>query len=270
MSIKYHDLNVGVTIGDSGGGGLSGTMPPSSDLGNDGDTYTQIYADSTLTGDGASYINTGINPTSRFALELVAALVQTTPSNYQTLFGTRNGSVAQYSIRFGPINSGENGYLGIQKSNSPTASSEWYVSTALSQNTMLNQFHKISFGFNLSTLNIYYAEDGTQKKTYGTGGNANTFPYPWYLFGLNYTGSLDPTMAYMSLKSFKVWGNSQNIVGYFVPYLDGTIPCVLNLVTGTKHYNLGSGSFAYASTGGDKVGLVWLKENGTWKIIGVS
>lgn len=259
-----------VMLGKTGGGGLHGDMPPTSDIGSDGDIYTQVYTDSTLTGDGASYINTVIYPSSRFALELVAALTQTVPDSYQTLFGTRNGSVAQYSIRFGPINSAENGYLGIQKSNSPTASAEFYASTALSQNTMLNQFHKISFGFDLSTLNFYYAEDGTQKNTYDTSGNSNTFPYSWYLFGLNYTGSTDDTMSHMALKSFKAWDNNNNIVGYFVPYLDGNTPCALNLVTGTKHYNLGTGDFTYTATGTVKVGLVWLKENGAWSIIGHS
>ena len=267
MSIYGNPVVLG---GSGGGGGLRGDMPPTSDIGSDGDIYTQVYPDSTLNGDGASYIDTGIYPTSRFAVELTAALTQTVPNGYQTLFGTRNGSVAQYSIRFGPINSGENGYLGTNKSNSPTSNAEWYASTALSQNTMLNQFHKISFGFDLSTLNLYYAEDGTQKKTYGTSGNTNTFPYSWYLFGLNYTGSTDDTKSYMLLKSFKVWDTDQNIIGYFVPYIDGNTPCVINLVTGTKHYNLGAGSFTYASIGGDKVGIVWLKENGTWKIIGVS
>ncbi len=272
MSIKYHDLNVGVTIGAGGGGSLSGTMPPSSDLGNDGDTYTQIYADSTLTGDGASYIDTGIYPTSRHTLQVYFALSQIDETNYPCIVAVRNGSSGYWMMRFNATASSSNSRsVSIAKQASPTSSVVWYDSTTLKQDNFVGTYHLLSMGFDLSSMNLYYAEDGSIKKTYGTSGNSNSWSYTWWMFACNNANSLQPgSAAKMILKYCKMWDQNENLIAYFVPYLDGNTPCVLNLVTGTKHYNLGSGSFTYASTGGDKVGLVWLKENGAWKIIGVS
>ena len=222
MSVKYHDLNVGVTIGDGGGGGLSGTMPPSSDLGNDGDTYTQIYADSTLTGDGASYIDTGIYPTSRNGVELEFALAEVTSdtTTYPYVFGCRASSSNFFFIRFYPVTStAASRCLNPIKGNSPTAGATDFYESSLKQTDFLNTYHVVCFGFSLSGMNLYYSEDGTQKKAYGTSGNANNFSYTCYLFAVNSQNSATGPSKSI-LRHCKIWDKDQNLIGYFVPYLD--------------------------------------------------
>lgn len=261
-----------VMLGKSGGGGLHGDMPPTSDIGSDGDIYTQVYTDSTLTGDGASYIDTGIYPTSRHSFQVHFALSQIDETNYPCIVAVRNGRSAYWMMRFNATASTSNSRsVSIAKQDSPTGSQQWYDSTTLKQDDFVDTYHLLSMGFDLSSMNLYYAEDGSIKHTYGTSGNSNSWSYTWWMFACNNANTLQSgSVAKMILKYCKMWDQNENLIAYFVPYLDGNTPCVLNLVTGTKHYNLGTGDFTYTATGGNKVGLVWLKENGAWSIIGHS
>lgn len=270
MSIYGNPVMLGGSGG--GGGGLRGDMPPTSDIGSDGDIYTQVYTDSTLTGDGASYIDTGIYPTSRNAIELEFALAEVTSDTtaYPYVFGCRASSNNFFFIRFYPVTStSASQCLNAIKGNSPTAGASDFYESSLKQSDFLNLFHKVCFGFSLSGMNLYYSEDGIQKKDYGTSGNTNSFDYPCYLLAVN-DQNIATGASKTILRHCKIWDKDQILIGYFIPYLDGNTPCALNLVTGTKHYNLGTGDFTYTATGTVKVGLVWLKENGTWSIIGHS
>ena len=245
-----------VVVNVSGGGGgsiLTGTTPPDVALGTDGDFYVQTFTDGVLASDGACYINTGITPNALYAVEIVAAVTYQS-GGYDTLFGTRNGSYARFTARFG---AGTTGTLDVHKSVKPDATyTTWQ--TGLNKSTMLNTFYRV-FVKDMLSVNGEY-KNGTVTTSVAA------FLYPWFLFANNNAGSASD-YAYCAIKRFKVWDNNGVLVMYLVPSSHDGEACMYDLVTGQYYTNSGNGTFTYTDLGATVGAILWKKNNGVWAIV---
>ena len=247
-----------LTVNVSGGGGggiLTGTTPPSASVGSNGDFYMQTAADGTLASDGACYINTNITQNARYKVEIEAAITELT-TNYDTLFGCRNGSNARFTARFA---NSTNGNLAIHKSTQPGASYS-NAPTSVAKNTMLNTYKKI-------TVKDFVAIDDFVIMGMSTS-NTSDFPYPIFVFANNDAGT-PGDYAYCAVKTFKMWDEDGKLVMYLNPATQNGVACMYDLVTGNYFSNDGAGTFTHTNAGTTRDALLWKKISGTWQIVGV-
>lgn len=243
-----------IWFAESGGGNtLTGTTPPDSALGTDGDFYIQTASDGVLTSDGACYINTNIKPNALYAVEIVAAMTQQT-TNYDTLFGTRNGSAGRFTARFYYE---KNGALEVHKSSYPSGNyTAW--STGETKSTMLDTYARLYIKDILRVNGVF--KNGT------TTSSVNAFPYSLFLFANNNAGSVSD-YGCCAIKRFKVWNNNDELIMYLVPSLYNGEACMYDLVTGQYFRNSGTGTFTYTNLDTSFDAILWKKISGAWMVI---
>lgn len=238
-----------VLVNVPGGGGNgeihTGTTPPSGDLGADGDVYIQSYQGGILSSTSGATINSGVTINQMFVAEVIVR-VDATDTRYSTIFGCRNGTAGRFSARFGGSVSST---LDIHKSATPTASYA-AISTKFTKHEMANSglFYRLLVGLDTSN-------------------NTDNFPYPIYLFNNNDAGSVGEDYGDFSMKRFVLTDENGLIAQYLIPAEDNGEACMLDLLDGTYHKNIGNGSFTYTADGGVSERLLWRKLNGSWKAI---
>lgn len=242
----------------SGGSGtLTGSTPPTSSQGSDGDVYIQKFPAGVLTSDGDCAINTGIYPNTLYTVETEAALTQQS-SVYDVLFGVNSGNTGYFLSHFG---NATNGSLYVLRSTTPTSSQTTFTSS-LKKSSFLDTYHKLR-------LNFRWWEDDVVKKVFGidTNNNITAFAYPLALFAGNYAGTFG-NFAYMKCKYMKVWNDLGNLVAYLVPAEDNNEACMYEMISGTYKKNVSNGTFTYTANSGSYETILWLKENGSWHVVG--
>lgn len=240
----YDGLSSVIVNVSGGGGGVStGTEPPSNDTGANGDFYIQTYQGGILSSTGGATINSGVTINAMFAVETMVR-VDATDSRYSTFFGCRNGSAGRFTARFA---NSAGGSLDIQKSATPTASYA-SITTTFTKSGMQDNFNRLLVGLDRSN-------------------NADDFPYPMYLYNNNNAGIVGDDYGDFSMKYFLLTDENGFIAQYLIPAEDNGEACMLDLIDGTYHKNIGNGSFTYTADGGISDRLLWRKYNGVWKAI---
>lgn len=179
---------------------------------------------------GSQYIDTGLAPNPHYSIEVTFMVSQLT-SNWDTIFGTRNGKYARFTARFKNYTSGS---LGIHYSiNSSTSYSEYTLSN---KSAFADDFHVLK----LSKNEVYL--DGVLKKTFSAPSDSVSFPYNLYLFANNDAGRAGD-YAYVRVAYCKIW-NDTELVRDFIPVLDeNDVACLYDKVSDGYFYNQGSGNF---------------------------
>lgn len=199
-----------------------------------------------IEGDGTQYIDTGVYPNGKYTVEMKARISQATTS-WDSIFGTRNGSVARFTVRYGNT---VNGVVAGQKSATPTTQYQTY--SAITKTEGMN-WHVYRLG---TTFQI----DSTTYGTYTTGTTV-AFPYTLFLFAVNNQGAATGgNFAYMQLAYCKIWDDTNTLVRDYIPVMDeNNEVCLYDRVSQTYFRNQGTGSFI----GGDPVSYTkYLIESG--------
>lgn len=244
----------------SGGGLYRGTTPPAANLGSDGDVYVQSYAAGMISNSGQGYIKTGIKPNAGYTIK-VSAKTGTPTTNYETIFGTRDGNNSRFTARFS--NAGSYA-LGAQWSSgagvSAPSTSDYPNVTKSGMSTDFKEIGLQDKGYMLVNGEIVN-RNGTASVA-----NYNTFPYDWYLLALNDAGSAADYMV-GSIKYCKIYDENKDIAAYIVPAMNGEIPTMYDLVSGVFCESGNTGDLTVTLSDADVEGLYWTKVNGSWTIV---
>ena len=201
--------------------------------------------------DGRQYIDTGVQVGSYTALYMRAKLTEPS-TNWDTLFGTRDGNTRRFTARFG---NAENGELQIQFStnrNYTTGYSYWNTGARkneCNEDWMIVEMdsHAVFMGSTVEVTGYHYVHykstDGykswTQKSDTGGFG-----PYPasLYLFALHDKAEGAMDFAHMRLSYCKISGSGLNRA--FYPALDenGRV-CLYDAVSDSYFYSKGEADF---------------------------
>lgn len=180
---------------------------------------------------GSQFINTGIYPRGTTRVKMTCRIRQAT-SNWDTLFGTRNGSAARFTLRYSNSTRGE---LQMQYSYRPSASYAGYNTGIVKNGEGLN-WHEFEQRGNL------FFVDGVQKQAF-TSGTDDTFPFALFLFALNNAGTASD-FSYMEMGHCEIRDGSGTLLRDFSPAMDDNdVVCLYDAVSETYFYNGGSGSF---------------------------
>lgn len=225
MSIKYHDVNVGVTLGGSGGGG-GGILG-----------FTRVAYLATLTGIHEGYIDTGVYPTSHHRVQATFALVANDGTAWYTIFGCRDGSLSRLTARYSLDTSTPPNSLGIQYSTDAGQPATIVELSSITKANSVLVFRKLEFNKN----EVYV--DGALVHTFTPPTGTASYPYTLYLFALNNAGTLrDQASCFIS--RCRIWDENDALVRDFVPAIrdsDG-VAGMYNLVNGV-FYTSPSGDF---------------------------
>lgn len=235
---------------ESIGGILSGTTPPTENT--PGNVYLQIREHGTLNSDGASYIDSGVYMTSMHKVECEFAMIRQT-TDWDTIFGCRNGQVSRFVARF---RNAVNGEMGVMHSATPTTNYEASGDdTGLTKSMCYNTYQKIE-------VQSYYLRKGIALCTF-TSGNTSAFPMTLYLFANHDPTTENEVVDYAgaSMKYLRIYDENGKLIRYFVPQNNGTM---YDMVTGETYQNLGSGNFSYVDSNKRKSIITWIKESGIW------
>ena len=264
-------LNDEVTVNISGGSGniLSGTTPPASSLGNNGDVYKRYFPIPSnvtfveyLESSGTQYINTGI-----YATQDIDAIVtgdrQSGSSNTGCMLGVRTGSWSAMAtaLYFGSHNDYSSG-ISVIKTNSSNVGSFDNVSGVSTRRTRTINDNSGYYTY-LSTID----ESPSYAKLYHQSGEWRS-NMPLCMFAY-YSGTTLNTSS--STRVIRVTILDKNIpIADYLPCLDGNgVACMWDNISEEYVYNDGTGDFAYGSTiTPDPLDDVYyLKENGAWHVI---
>ena len=256
MSIKYHDVDVGVTLGGGGSGGggiviLSGTSAPSSSQGEDGDVYLQYYTVPSgytpkeyleVTSSGP-YIDTGVQNTSD-AYYWLDAQYTSAPSNNYGIFGSAAPN-KEFTI---------NNYGGVSFFN---AGGTRGIFT--SANLVRHVFECTSAAVLL---------DGANTGATVNWNNATSLTY--YLFAFHYSSS----PGIYKTANARIYGcklyNGSTLVRNFIPCVrdSDSEPGMYDLVNDVFYDNDGSGSFSVGSTvTASPIISAYAKVSGAWQAL---
>lgn len=201
--------------------------------------------------DGRQYIDTGVQVSSYTALYMRAKITEPS-TNWDTLFGTRDGNTRRFTARFG---NAENGELQIQFSTNRNYTTGYnYWNTGARKNvcnedwmTVEMDSHAVFMGSTVEVTGYHYVHykstDGykswTQKSDTGGFG-----PYPasLYLFALHDKAEGAMDFAHMRLSFCEISGSGLNRA--FYPALDENgRACLYDAVSDSYFYSKGEADF---------------------------
>ena len=198
---------------------------------------------SSILTDGASYINTNINPNPNYSIEMRFKLTEEglTTGKFDHIYGTRNGSYSRMAARF-DANTGV--FVAQRSADSVTssASAEWSDDYSATRSDYAEYRT-----FKLLKNELYI--DDVLKYTFATSNNTAHYLYPLYLFCVNEKDAgLDlANCARIELQYVKLWNDKDELLLDLIPVVknDGTV-CMYNKVNGAYYYNAGTGTFTYS------------------------
>lgn len=196
------------------------------------DTYQQVEY---LASSGTQYINTNISPDNYTSLDIVYKDTSATGSNY--VVGSRNASSSTINYAV----SGASATLAISSTfNGSSYTLPYTRSTDNMHHIYQNVEYNQSSGYRLytSATNLTTSATSTGYTSYSSGVAAQAAAF--HVFGFN-SGNIHRGMQLYQLRIWK----SGSLVGEFVPCyrVSDSVAGLYNLVDGSFHTNLGSGSF---------------------------
>lgn len=142
----------------------------------------------------------------------------------------------------------------IKLADSNASNYEGYFATAVGSTTTAVQRRSTN-----SALNIKIAGTEIANVTYpgyssgnpivvtfsAVGKNTNTADKALVIFGSYYGGNLESTKSASTFYGLNIFDANATAVAKFRPWLEGGVPCVKDLVSGSIFYNSGTGTFDY-------------------------
>ena len=156
----------------------------------------------------ASYIDTGIKPNPNYSIEVVAKIYKYANNGYYTLFGTRNGNNARFTMR----DNNNSTVTSFLRSTSATTAYAYY-DHSINRTDRANSWYTYGLYKNLAKIN------GTVVNTFDESTSTVLFPYNLYLSANNNAGSVGD-YGYYYFKSCKIWDDSDTLVRDYVPAYD--------------------------------------------------
>ena len=261
-----------VTVNVSGGSGdiLSGTTPPASSLGNNGDVYKRYFPIPSnvtfveyLESSGTQYINTGI-----YATQDIDAIVtgdrRTGSSNAGCMLGVRTGAFNSMSktLYFGS-HVDSSGGLSVMKTGAASNAGVVVNVTGISTRRTYTMVDENGYYIYYSVID----ESPTYSRLYRQSG-AWQSDMPLCMFGF-YSGSTFNIGN--STRVIRVTILDKNVpIADYIPCLDGNgVACMWDSISEEYVYNDGTGDFLYGSivTPDPLDDVYYLKENGAWHVI---
>ena len=206
-----------------------------------------------ITGDGASYIDTEVLPqkSHRYEISFTSATDGEGDFVGGTLFGVDCYAYASAYLGVWAKNTTITSVKYALNNSGGTSNGSWYSSE---NNNLTNK--QVYFVMDDGLQAIYLDENYTVRQTHGgdTNGTAtwndrenDVPPYPMYLFYVNKPGNENPfDIGSHTFYWFKVFDNSTNeLLHEFVPAMSGAKIGVYDNVTQKFHENIGTGTFSY-------------------------
>lgn len=170
------------------------------------DYYKEVeYIEST----GKQYINTGVYVNPDYTVEVTFVMTQRN-ATWDTLFGTRNSSLARFTARWA---NSATGNLGIHRSRAKTGSYENYDDTKAKKTAVTDTWHTIKLA------KREYSFDGELRKTFSTTSSTAAYAYPIYLFALCNAGS-PADYGYFRIKKARIWNDNDELIRDYIPCVD--------------------------------------------------
>lgn len=186
------------------GGGRFGVLKPT--IPSWRDTYKEVeYIEST----GKQYINTGVYVNPDYTVEVTFVMTQRN-ATWDTLFGTRNSSLARFTARWANTADGK---LGIHRSRAKTGSYENYDDANATKSKVTDTWHTIKLA------KREYTFDGALRKTFSTTSSTTAYSYPIYLFALCNAGS-PADYGYFRIKKARIWNDKDELIRDYIPCVD--------------------------------------------------
>lgn len=183
-----------------------------------------------------SYIDTGIKPNPNYSIEVVAKIYKYADAGYYTLFGTRNGNNARFTMR----DNNNSTVTSFQRSISSTTSYANY-NHSINRSDRANAWYTYGLYKNLAKIN------GTVVNTFDESTSTTAFPYTLYLSALNNNGSSAADYGYYYFKSCKIWDDSDTLIRDYIP--------VYNILNGKfGFYDKIGKSFSSSGTSNEFIG----------------
>ena len=253
-----YDITALIEDGGCSGGIQTGTTPPTSDIGSDGDYYKQMspLADNVdfveyLESNGTQYINTGIYPDSGYGIYAEVYRTDT------WIAGSRQGNASSKGLNVVGNTEVTNG-ISLD-----------YNGTRYNNSVATGTLNILKFLPNLTAGGSSYAvlQNGTKYWVIQKG--SYTLTNPFILFGIGKEGSVTITTG-AKIKRVALY-DGLTLVADYLPCLDGNgVACMWENIAKEYVYNDGTGDFTYGSTttpdGLEPV--LWVKESGTWRVVG--
>lgn len=246
--------------GGAGGGLYRGTTPPAASLGSDGDVYIQSYTPGIISNSGEGYVKTGVKPNAGYTIK-VSVKTNSSSTNYETIFGTRNSNYSRFTARF---TNTPNGALGAQWSNGAGhTSSNTTDYPSLTKGSMASDFTEVGLQYM-----GYMLVDGKIVARNGSSSVANydPFPYEWYLLALN---DADTSSDYLvgSIEYCKIYDEDDDVVAFLVPAMNEEIPTMYDLLSGTFCDSENTSDLTVTLSNEEVEGLYWTKVSGSWVVV---
>jgi len=185
---------------------------------------------------GTQYIDTGVFASPHYCAE-VSFMVSQNTTNWDTIFGARNGTYSRFTCRF--MNSVD-GCIGIHYSASGTGKTEYYDS-AYPKSLYMDSFHTVRLEKNIACI------DNRVVHTFTGPADRVNYPYSLYLFANN-DGGIPGDFGNIQLQYCKIWDDT-TLVRDFIPVLDENgVACLYDQVSETFFYNQGTGNFYWKNT----------------------
>lgn len=201
---------------------------------------------SSIITDGASYINTNINPNPNYSIEMRFKLTEAGLAKdgvWDYLFGTRrSGYTSSLEVRFDNNTSDKCPLLVTRSNNTTTTSTPENIPNSAAG---VKADYALFKTFKLIKNQLYIDENLIH--TYSAAANSEHYLFPLYLFAVNSAGVTYKTnMGRLDVQYFKMWDDKDNLVLDLIPVVksDGTV-CMYNKVNGAYYYNAGTGTFTY-------------------------
>ena len=267
MSIKYHDQNVGVTLGGGGGGStiLTGTTVPDASAGTDGMIYLQYDPPIVLpTGytlvryiaaSGSQYIPTGVPARQQLKME---ADFQYTGTAEATVLGGTGSATSVIYLGINPGNSYKSYYFN------------WAGSWVDVRYRDLTARHKVVAS--LESGNIVITEDGTSIYTSSSTLSGTTAANNLTIFARN--GGNYKFVGRLYRMRLWDWLDNGNLIRDYIPAVRDSDDAVglYELVHGQFCENAGSGALtAGGAVVNNEIIDAYAKVSGAWQpLIGTS
>lgn len=229
-------------------------MPPYIDgISTDG-SHTEV---ATIIGDGASWIDSMINPSPQYTVETRFRVIGFEDGKYDSPFSCQrtdssvsSWATGSFGIYYDTYENSEDILLRAMYSDSYTTERQFYVADGYTKQSCRHyKTYKLSKGV--------FSVDGVNLHTFTTSTNTEHYPCSLYLMSKNVDNNPNPNETYTALIEvcyYKIWDQNDKLILDLVPAVksDGTV-CMYDKVNGGYYYNKGTGTFGYALTTGTEV-----------------
>lgn len=224
-------------------------MPPYIDGISTDASHTEV---ATIIGDGESWIDSMINPTSHYTIETRFRVIGFESGRSDSPFGYLVNSLGDGSFGI-QYDAAEDGVLKVVYASTSTAGGEWYTDeTRTKQSCRHFKTYRLSNGtFSIDGVNLNTFTTSTTSAS-----NTHSY-YSLYLMAMNVNKNGDPGTGNIGLLEvcyYKIWDQNDKLILDLVPAVksDGTV-CMYDKVSSGYYYNKGTGTFGYALTTGTEV-----------------